>query len=74
MKFDKQPHPYLNNPHPDVWEIVIKDMSSRNNFGKEKYGVGLKPHSGRDPLMDAYEEMLDLIVYLRTYIYERDGE
>lgn len=68
-----QPHPYKNNSNPDMWVIVIKDMASRNNFGKEKYGVGLKPFNGRDTLQDAYEEALDLAVYLRTALYERDG-
>lgn len=74
MEHKQQPHPYLDNKYPDVWELVLKDMSARNNFGKEKYGVGLKPFNGRDTLQDAYEEALDLCVYLRTAIYERNQE
>ena len=68
----KQPHPYLDNKAPDVWELVMDDMRERNEFGKAKYGVGLKPFNGRDTLQDAYEEALDLAVYLRTALYERD--
>ena len=41
---------------------------------RAKYGVGLQPHNGRDVLRDAYEEALDLCVYLRQAIFERDGK
>lgn len=68
-----QPAP-VKNEHPEVWPIVIEDMQQRHEFGKRKYGVGLQPHNGRDALKDAYEEVLDLAVYLRTTIYERDGK
>ena len=62
------------NKNPDIWPLVIKDMYNRDKFGKAKYGVGLKPFNGRDSLKDAYEEVLDLAVYLRQSIYERDNE
>lgn len=29
--------------------------------------------NGRDALLDAYQEALDLVVYLRQVIYERDN-
>jgi hypothetical protein len=32
----------------------------------------LQPHNGRDCLMDAYQEALDLAMYLRQAIFERD--
>lgn len=60
--------------HPAVWPLVIRDMADRDTFGREKYGVPLQPHNGRDALKDAYQEALDLAVYLRTAIYERDGQ
>lgn len=31
----------------------------------------LQAHNGRDPLVDAYQEALDLVVYLRQAIEER---
>ena len=34
----------------------------------------LQAFNGRDSLKDAYEEALDLCVYLRTAIYEKDGK
>lgn len=58
--------------HPAIWPLVIKDMADRDNFGKEKYKQRLQGFNGRDMLMDAYQEVLDLAVYLRGALYERD--
>ena len=69
----QQPNPIAND-RPEIWPIVQEDMVKRNQFGKSKYGVGLQPFNGRDVLQDAYEEALDLCVYLRQAIYERDGK
>ena len=33
----------------------------------------VQPFNGRDALVDAFQEALDLCVYLRQAIYERDG-
>jgi len=57
-----------------VWSLVMKDMTDRDQFGRKKYGQPLKAHDGRDPLTDAYQEALDLAVYLRKAIFERDGK
>lgn len=55
----------------DVWLLVLKDMEERRKHGIEKYGVPVQPDNGRDPLVDAYQEALDLCVYLRQAIEER---
>ena len=73
MQFNSQ-HPPIKNDGPEVWPIVIEDMKKRNEFGRQKYGVGLQANNGRDALVDAYEEVLDLAVYLRQTIIERDGK
>ena len=62
------------NHHPASWDLVLADMAKRDAEGLRKYGTRLQPHNGRDQLQDAYEEALDLAVYLRTALYERDGE
>lgn len=56
----------------DVWLLVLKDMEARRLHGIEKYGQPLQPFNGRDPLIDAYQEALDLCVYLRQAIEERN--
>ncbi len=69
---DPEPEPKKNS-YPAVWNLVLKDMRARNEMGKRKYGTPLQPFNGRDPLIDAYQEALDLVVYLRQLIYERDN-
>lgn len=68
-----QPQP-KQSTHPAVWRLVMKDMVDRDQTGRERYGVPLQGHNGRDALVDAYQEALDLAVYLRQAIYERDGK
>ena len=66
-----QPAP-MPNDKPAAWSLVMRDMVDRDLFGADKYKVRLQPGNGRDFLMDAYQEALDLVVYLRGAIYERD--
>ncbi len=64
-------------PHghgPDIISLVIRDLNSRRDLGIHKYGEALKPFNGRDALVDAYQEALDLCNYLRQAIYERDNK
>jgi hypothetical protein len=66
-----QPAP-IHNDNPSCHDLVIKDMEDRKAFGLNKYGTILQPENGRDFLIDAYQEVLDLAVYLRGAIYERE--
>jgi hypothetical protein len=65
-----QPPPVPNARRP-VWELVIEDMRERDRVGRREYGTPLQPFNGRDALVDAYQEALDLAVYLRQAIEER---
>lgn len=67
---EKQPSPTPNFNVP-IWDLVILDMKSRDEMGRWKYGVRLRAGNGRDALRDAYEEALDMAVYLRQAIEER---
>jgi len=49
---------------------TLMDMRGRDNFGAEKYGVRIQPENGRDNLADAYQELLDGAVYMRSELYE----
>ena len=67
------PDPIPNNSKP-VWEMVIEDMKARDNFGRQRYGTPLQIGNGRNFLIDAYQEALDLVVYLRGIIeQEKDS-
>lgn len=69
----KEPVPTFSD-HPACWALVIEDMKDRHEFGMAKYGQPLSPHDGRDSMVDAYQECLDLCVYFRKKIYEVEGK
>jgi len=69
---ERQPKP-IENDMPFVWDLVLEDIKERDISGSRKYGTRLQPFNGRDVLKDAYQEALDLVVYLRQAIYERDN-
>ena len=58
---------------PPTWDLVLADMKARDAAGAAKYGVRHQHDNGRDHLQDAYEEALDLAVYLRAEIERRKG-
>lgn len=53
-----------------VLAATQKDMQDRDAVGFKRYNTRLQPYNGRDSLVDAYQEALDLCVYLRTVLYE----
>lgn len=67
-----QPLP-VPNEHPDVQSMVIADVAARREVGISRYRTALQAFNGRDGLRDAFEEALDLTVYLRQLIAERDA-
>jgi hypothetical protein len=63
----------MPSDRPNIADLVIQDMAARKALGIQRYGTPLQAHNGRDALLDAYQEALDLCVYLRQAIEERDG-
>lgn len=59
------------NDRAAIADLVIADVKARDRFGASKYGTRLQADNGRDPLVDAYQEALDLAFYLRQAIEER---
>lgn len=67
---ESQPPP---EPHGDiVLGHVLADVRERAVLGYEKYGTALRVHNGRDPLWDAYQEAIDLVMYLRQELLKRE--
>ena len=56
----------------EIIELVKQDLIDRSELGEKKYGEKLKPFNGRSALVDAYQEALDLCMYLRQLIYETE--
>lgn len=67
-----EPAPKPVADEPAVWDLVMIDIRERDKFGMRKYGQRLTSGDGRDSLVDAYQEALDLVVYLRKAIRERE--
>lgn len=68
------PQPPPSGDGAPVLNYVIQDLNYRALVGFQKYGTLLRAHNGRDALIDAYQEALDLAMYLRQAILERDGK
>lgn len=70
---------YHNNPPPlpgraQVLPRVLLDLNSRAFHGLKKYGTTLHTHNGRSALQDAYEEALDLVMYLKQKLMEEESK
>lgn len=56
---------------PNLIDLVLTDMHSRDAVGRARYGIPLTPGNGRDNLIDAYQECLDASVYLANELVEQ---
>ena len=65
-----QPLPVVND-RPYIQDLVIADIEERKSHGIRKYGTALQSGNGRNMLQDAYEEALDLAIYLRGALDEQ---
>ncbi len=71
---EPEPMPTINElPYqwPSAIERIIQIAKERDEFGFKKYGTRLQPFNGRDPLKDAFQEGLDLLVYIEQELFER---
>lgn len=66
----RTPQPAPNGGGAVIADLVMADIEERVKFGVAKYGVPLMAHNGRNALIDAYQEALDLVFYLRQAIEE----
>lgn len=73
MDNNDQPMPKKTN-EAFTHDAVIRDVHERMKLGVRKYGTPLQPSNGRDSLTDAYEEALDLVVYIKNELLKRDAQ
>lgn len=64
----QQPTPHGSGT--PIVNLVKADLEARAQAGELKYGERLKAHNGRNALLDAYQEALDLACYLRQAMQE----
>jgi len=67
---DVEPQPIGNGE--DVTNAVIQDFADRAKIGEQRYGTRLKSFNGRRALVDAYQELLDFVVYFKQYMMENN--
>lgn len=51
---------------------LLVDVADRERIGQTKYGEPLTTFNGRSALQDAYEEALDLAMYLKQRLLEEE--
>lgn len=68
---DTEPMP-VGNDYPVMHDLVSQDLQDRLALGIKRYGQPLQPFNGRDATKDAYDEILDLVVYFRQLRFERE--
>ncbi len=56
----------------EVLSKVIEDLKDRAIMGEKKYGTLLKTFNGRDSMTDAYQEALDLVMYIKQTLMEKN--
>lgn len=56
----------------DITTLVKDDLDKRESLGREKYGGPLYAHTKYNNLQEAYEEILDLTVYLKAELVRRE--
>jgi hypothetical protein len=61
------------SPGTVLWRVRA-DMAERKQLGMSRYGTDLYPGNGRDSLVDAYQELLDLAVYLENATREHGAD
>jgi len=66
------PQPAPKGDGPEIYPLVVDDIKARVEMGRKKYGTTLRADNGHDPLWDAYQEALDLAMYLRQAIVEKE--
>jgi hypothetical protein len=60
---------------PTIFDLVKADLDERDRNGWQRYGRKLLlPGAQKDRLREAYEEAMDLVVYLRGVLAEREAK
>lgn len=75
----KLSHGGIIQDHPkgtgiDVISKVQEDLEERAKIGVIRYGERLRSENGRNALIDAYQEALDLCVYLKQCLIEDENK
>lgn len=65
-----EPQPSPTGQGREVLPLVLEDLRQKSAKVTAKYGTPLRTRNGRKALVDAYQELLDLLMYLRQQLEE----
>lgn len=65
LQRDVERHAECQSIPREVWAGIVDNLRERTEIGIERYGHPLETWNGRDATVDAYEESLDLLQYLK---------
>ena len=68
------PPPTRSDESQDVEPLLLALIKARMAFGAKKYGTKLCSHNGRDAMMDALQESIDLNQYLVQLLMEQQDD
>jgi len=74
FKNHHSPEPPPTGNGKKVLDEVVNDLTVRAEVGKGKYGTYLRTNNGRNALVDAYQEALDLCMYLKQKLMEENNQ
>lgn len=57
-----------------IYQLVQQDIEERDRVGRESYGQSLYADTQVDPMLEAYHEALDLVIYFRAEIERRKAD
>jgi len=60
--------------HPSITSNIRNDLEDRAQKGLSEYGTYLQSYNGRNATMDAYQESLDLLMYMKQMEMEEKTE
>lgn len=63
---------YRDDKPLDVFAALATDLKARDAKGWDEHGVALDARFDKDWLQEAYEEALDMVVYLKAALMRRD--
>lgn len=72
MAATEQPAPSAGEG-PEIGPLVLDDIRARIELGKKRYGTALRAYNGRSALVDAIQEAIDLVMYLRQLQVQDDA-
>ena len=64
----------ISSPKDNITKSVMEDLKSRADRGYKKYNTTLGENNHQNMLQHAYEEALDLSIYLKKLIKTKQNE